>query len=78
VTFDSAGPMTVAVRINSISGVPAGGGTFTEEVKFNIVVVPEFPVSAAIIAAVVIGFVVILTRSNGAGLRDLFGRSNAL
>ncbi|MGI0014836.1 MAG: hypothetical protein ACREBU_15560 [Nitrososphaera sp.] len=78
VTFDSAGPMTVAVRINSISGVPPGGGTFTEEAKFNIVVVPEFPVSAAIIAAVVIGFVVILTRSKTSGLKDLFGRSNAL
>ncbi len=76
VNFESAGPMTVTVTINSISGVPAGGGTFTEEAEFNIVVVPEFPVSAAIMAAVVIGFVVILTRAKTSGLRGLFDRSN--
>ena len=78
VNFESAGPMTVTVTINSISGVPAGGGTFTEEAKFNIVVVPEFPVSAALMVAVVIGFVVILTRLKTSGLRGLFDRSNVL
>ncbi|HEY8140653.1 MAG TPA: hypothetical protein VIE86_06185 [Nitrososphaera sp.] len=78
VTFDTSGPMTVTVTLNSISGAPAGGGTFTEAVDFGIVVVPEFPVSAAIIAAVIIGMVALMTRAKSAGFGGLFGNRNAL
>jgi hypothetical protein len=71
--------MTVTVTLNSISGAPAGGGTFTEAVDFDIVVVPEFPVSAAaIIVAVIIGMVVLMTRAKSMGLGSLFGNRNAL
>jgi hypothetical protein len=78
VTFNTSGRMTVTVKLNSISGAPAGGGTFTESVDFGIVVVPEFPVSAAVIAAAIIGLVVLMTRSKNAGLGSLFGNKNAL
>jgi hypothetical protein len=78
VTFDSAGSMTVTVVLNSISGVPTGGGTFTESADFNIVVVPEFPYGAAAIAAGVIGMLVLLTRARGSGLRRLFGSRNTI
>jgi hypothetical protein len=78
VTFNTTGRMTVTVTLHSISGTPAGGGTFTETVDFSIVVVPEFPVSAAIIAAVIIGMVVLMTRAKSVGLGGLFGKRNAL
>lgn len=76
VQFNSSGRMTVNVKINSISGAPAGGGTFTEAVDFSIVVVPEFPFSAALVAAVVIGLVVTITRGGSVG--RLFGRTKAM
>lgn len=72
VHFDTAGPMTVTVTLNSVSG--QGTGQFTESVDFNIVVVPEFPVSAAIVAAAVIGLVVVMMRAKGAGMGSLFGK----
>jgi hypothetical protein len=75
VQLDAAGPMTVTVKINSISGQDTG--QFTESVDFNVVVVPEFPVSAAIVAAAVIGLVVVLTRSRG-GLGNRFGTRGTL
>lgn len=78
VIFNNSGRMTVTVTLNSISGAPAGGGTFTEAVDFSIVVVPEFPVSAAIIAAVIIGMVALIMRAKSAGLGSLFGKSNSL
>jgi hypothetical protein len=40
------------------------------------VVVPEFPVSAAIIAAVAVGFIVAMTRFRGSF--SMFGGKNAL
>lgn len=75
VQLDAAGPMTVTVTINSVSGQTTG--QFTESADFNVVVVPEFPVSAAIVAAAVISLVVIMTRSRG-GLGNLFGTKGAL
>jgi hypothetical protein len=77
VTLETAGPITVTVTINSISGQPAGGGTFTEKADFNVVVVPEFPVSAALVAAGVIGLVVVMTRARG-GHGSLFGARGPL
>ncbi len=74
--FDSAGGFTASVTINSVSG--QGTGQFTERADFNMVVVPEFPVSAAIVAAAVIGLVVLMTRAKGTGLGSLFGSKGAL
>jgi len=71
VKLDNAGPVTVTVKLNAFSGEDTG--QFTEKADFNIVVVPEFPVSAAIIAAV-IGLVVVMTRARG----SLFGTKGAL
>lgn len=76
VQLDAAGPMTVTVTINSVSGQTTG--QFTESADFNVVVVPEFPVSAAIVAAAVISLVVIMTRSRRGGLGNLFGTKSAL
>jgi hypothetical protein len=70
VQIDSAGPVMVTVKINSVSGQDTG--QFIESVDFNVVVVPEFPVSAALVAAAVIGLVVVMTRAKG-GLGSLFG-----
>ncbi len=78
VPFVDAGPVTVTVRLIAISGNPVGGGTFTEAVDFNIVVVPEFPLSAAIVAAAVIGTLVVVARSKSAGIGSLFGGSKAV
>lgn len=75
VQLDTTGPVMVTVRINAVSGQDTG--QFTESVDFNVVVVPEFPISAAIVAATVIGLVVVLTRARG-GLGSLFGTKNAL
>lgn len=76
VQLDSAGPMTITVKINAVGGQDTG--QFTESVDFNLVVVPEFPVGAAIVAAAVIGLVVVMTRARGAGLGSLFGTKGAL
>lgn len=76
VTFEQGGGKTVTVRVNSVSG--QGTGQFTEEVDFNIVVVPEFPVSAALIAAAVIGLAVAMTRLRGTSLGSMFGGRNGI
>jgi len=76
VTFSEAGPANVEVKLNAISGTPVGGGTFTEAVDFDIVVVPEFPIGAAIVAASIVGLLVVLTRYKGLGLGGLFGSRN--
>ncbi|HEX7033882.1 MAG TPA: hypothetical protein VF172_12860 [Nitrososphaera sp.] len=79
VVFDSPGGMTATVIVNSVSGLPAGGAVgFTENVDFNIVVVPEFPVSAVVVAAAVVGLVVLMTRAKSAGLGGLFGSKGTL
>lgn len=78
VTFPTAGPANVEVKLNAISGTPVGGGTFTEAVDFDIVVVPEFPIGAAIVAASIVGMLVVLTRYKGLGLGGLFGNRNSL
>jgi hypothetical protein len=76
VQLDTAGPMTITVKINAVGSREPS--QFTESVDFNVVVVPEFPVSAAIVAAAVIGLVVVMTRARGAGLGSLFGTRGAL
>jgi hypothetical protein len=77
VHFVDAGPGTITVTINSVSGQTTG--QFTESVDFNIVVVPEFPVSAAIVAAaVVVGLMVVVTRTRATSLGSLFGFKGVL
>jgi hypothetical protein len=76
VLFDSAGGFTASVTINSVSGQDTG--QFTESADFNMVVVPEFPVSAAIVAAAVIGLVILMTRAKSTGLGSLFGSRGTL
>lgn len=78
VTFESAGPITVTVTLNAISGAPVGGGTFTEAAEFDIVVVPEFPIGAAVVAAAVVGILVFLTRSRATGIGGLLGGRNGV
>ncbi|NOJ27091.1 MAG: hypothetical protein DA330_03670 [Nitrososphaera sp.] len=73
-TFENGGPVTVSVLINSAAGQTTG--EFIEKADFNIVVVPEFPVTAAIIAGVAISFVVVAARLRRTGLGSMFsGRS---
>ena len=74
VHFTDAGGMTATVTINSISG--QGTGQFTESVAFRIVVVPEFPLGVALIAASLLGVVIVLVRVKGAALGGLFGGRN--
>ncbi len=76
VKMGDGGPVSISVILNSVSGVSTGA--FTEEADFNVVVVPEFPVSAAIIAAIAVAFIVAMTRFKG-NMGSMFGgRNNAL
>jgi hypothetical protein len=62
-TFNSTGPKTITVQINSIRSQTSG--QLIQTTDFNLVVVPEFPISAAVVSAAVIGFVVIIMRIRG-------------
>ena len=77
VQFDAAGRTTITVLINSVRGGQEPG-QFTESVDFDIVVVPEFPMSIPIIGAALIGLAVVLTRARGTVLGSLFGAKDAL
>lgn len=63
VTFNSTGPKTLTVQINSVGSRAAG--QIVQTTDFNIVVVPEFPISAAIVSAALIGLVVLIMRAKG-------------
>ena len=64
VTFNSTGPKTVTVTLNSVASRPAG--QIIQTTDFGIVVVPEFPISAAaIVSAALIGLVVVIMRAKG-------------
>jgi hypothetical protein len=73
VTFNSTGPKTVTVQMNSIGSRPVG--QVIESTDFNIVAVPEFPISAAVVSAALIGVVVLIMRAKGSniGSSRLFG-----
>jgi len=75
VQLDTAGPITVTVKINAVGSQQPS--QFTESVDFNVVVVPEFPIGVAIVTAAVIGLVVVMTRARSAGLGSLFGAKGA-
>jgi hypothetical protein len=80
-TFNSTGPKTVTVQINSVGSRAAG--QIIQTTDFNLVVVPEFPISAAIVSAAVIGFVVVIMRAKGLSIgrggssSGLFGTQGA-
>ncbi|MEM3159399.1 MAG: hypothetical protein QXJ74_01310 [Nitrososphaera sp.] len=76
ITFESGGGKSILVTVNSVSGV--GTGDFVESADFNIVVVPEFPVSALIVAGAVISLVVLMTRFRSTSFGSMFGNRNAL
>jgi hypothetical protein len=74
VKFNSTGPKTVTVTINSVGGQFTG--QIVQNADFNVVVVPEFPVSTSVVvaaAASAIGLIVIiiLTRARGSNLGSL-------
>jgi hypothetical protein len=73
VKFNSTGPKIVTVTINSVGGQFTG--QIVQNADFNVVVVPEFPVSTAVVAAAsVIGLVVviiIMSRARGSNLGSL-------
>ena len=71
-TFDEGGARTVSIALNPELGESA------EAVDFGIVVVPEFPVSAAMTAALVIGFAIAVARLRGTSLGNMFGSRQAL
>jgi hypothetical protein len=73
---NSTGPVNIKVKVGSVSGTQPS--SFVEQADFNVVVVPEFPVSAAIIAAIAVAVIVTMTRFKGASIGSLFGGRNAL
>jgi hypothetical protein len=82
VTFNSTGPKTVTVTINSVGSRAAG--QIIQTTDFGIVVVPEFPISAAaIVSAALIGLVVVIMRAKGLSIgrgsssNSLFGTNGA-
>ena len=76
VQFDGAGGMTATVTVNSVSGQTSG--QFTESADFRLVVVPEFPLGAAIVVASVLGLIVVLARFKGTSMSGLFSGRNAV
>ncbi|AIF83038.1 hypothetical protein NTE_00963 [Candidatus Nitrososphaera evergladensis SR1] len=75
VKMGNGGPVSISIVLHSVSGVNTGA--FTEEADFGVVVVPEFPVSAAIIAAIAVAFIVAMTRFKGIGIGGMFGGRNS-
>ncbi|HVX01646.1 MAG TPA: hypothetical protein VHA09_00675 [Nitrososphaera sp.] len=60
VTFSDTGSKTIHIRLASINGVDPG--PIVETVDFHISVVPEFPATAVLVAAAVVGLVILMTR----------------
>jgi hypothetical protein len=77
VTFNSTGPKTVTVQMNSIGSRPVG--QVIESTDFNMVVVPEFPINAAVVSAAAIGLIVVIMRAKGSSIggSSLFGTKGA-
>ena len=75
VKVNSSGTMRAEVIITAIAGQTTGQAI--ESADYSVVVVPEFPVSAVIIAAAVIGLVVVITRVRSAAIGSLLGNRGA-
>jgi hypothetical protein len=63
VAFNSTGPKTITVQVNSVGS--QFSGQIIQTTDFSVAVVPEFPISAAVVSAAVIGFVVVIMRIKG-------------
>lgn len=77
ITFEEGGGKSIEVVVVSVGGITSPGD-FREITEFNIVVVPEFPISALIIAGAVLGFVALMTRFRGTSFGSMFGGRNTL
>ncbi len=75
VTFNSTGPKTVTVTINSVGSRAAG--QIIQTTDFGIVVVPEFPISAVIVSGALIGLVVVIMRAKGLSMGRGGGSSSS-
>jgi hypothetical protein len=62
VMFNEGGQVTVSVKVNSVEGGNTGdfSGVFLESADFNIVVVPEFPAAALLLAGALTSGIVAL------------------
>jgi len=67
VRFNGTGPAMISVKIDTVEGQAIKQ---TESADFNVVVVPEFPVSTAIVAAVLISMVILVARAKWTHLLD--------
>jgi hypothetical protein len=75
VTFNSTGTMTITIQINSIEGMTLG--TIVQTTDFNVVVVPEFPIGAAVVVATLVGVIIIMMRLGGSRLGSgIFSNKN--
>ncbi len=64
VAFPKPGTYQLTVLVNSVAGKDTG--VFTEDVSYNVVVVPEFPLPlVGAIAAIIIGSIAVLSRRSG-------------
>ncbi len=75
VTFNSTGPKTVTVTINSVGSRAAA--QIIQTTDFGIVVVPEFPISAVIVSGALIGLVVVIMRAKGLSMGRGGGSSSS-
>jgi hypothetical protein len=71
VKVNTSGTIRAEVVITAVGGQTAGQSI--ESADFNVVVVPEFPVSATVVAAAVVGLVVVMTRTGRRSIKNLFG-----
>ena len=63
VTFAKPGTYQITVLVNSVAGKDTG--VFTEDVSYNVVVVPEFPLPVlGAITAIIIGGIAVLSRTS--------------
>jgi hypothetical protein len=76
IKVNSSGTISAEVVITSVKSQTTD--QTIESADFNVVVVPEFPVSAAIVAATVIGLVVVITRARAASIGSLFGNRDIM
>ena len=74
-TFEEGGAKTVSITVNSENSGQSPTQS-AETMDFGIVVVPEFPASAAIIAALVIGIVIAMAKFRGTSFGSMGGRRN--
>jgi hypothetical protein len=73
-TFNSTGPKTITVQVNSVGSQTTG--QIIQTTDFSVAVVPEFPISAVVVSAAVIGFIVVIMRVKGLSIGSSSGSSS--